>query len=101
MNILMKYACTATLAGGLTLTGTVVQAYDWNTGPAVGAVVTRGPYNNAYYDSYSHDSGPGYYGYAYAPRGGANYWARSRSLNHGQGPGCIQSPASLEYTGCD
>ena len=25
----------------------------------------------------------------------------TRSLNHGQGPGCIQSPASLEYTGCD
>jgi hypothetical protein len=55
------------------------------------------------YDSYAYDPGPNYsgYGYAYAPRGGANYWGRSRSLNHGQGPGCIQSPASHEYTSCD
>ena len=86
---------------GLALTGTAGQAYDWNTGAAVGAAVARGPYNNAYNDSYARDSGPGHYGYGYASRGGANYWARSRSLNHGQGPGCIQSPASLEYTGCD
>jgi hypothetical protein len=51
----------------------------------------------------SHAYGPGYYGYhdAYAPRGRADYRAWSRSLNHGQGPGCIQSPASLEYTSCD
>ena len=26
---------------------------------------------------------------------------RSRSLKHGAGPGIIESPASLEYTGCD
>ena len=48
----------------------------------------------AYYGAYAFS--PGYYSnYAYNP------WSRSRSLNHGQGPGCIQSPASLEYTGCD
>ena len=48
----------------------------------------------AYYGAYAFS--PGYYGnYPYNP------WSRSRSLNHGQGPGCIQSPASLEYTGCD
>jgi hypothetical protein len=49
---------------------------------------------------------PAYYGaYAFSPGYYSNYtdnpWSRSRSLNHGQGPGCIQSPASLEYTGCD
>ena len=49
---------------------------------------------------------PAYYGaYAFSPGYYSNYadnpWNRSRSLNHGQGPGCIQSPASLEYTGCD
>ena len=49
---------------------------------------------------------PAYYGaYAFSPSYYSNYadnpWSRSRSLNHGQGPGCIQSPASLEYTGCD
>ena len=49
---------------------------------------------------------PAYYGaYAFSPSYYDNYadnpWSRSRSLNHGQGPGCIQSPASLEYTGCD
>ena len=47
-----------------------------------------------------------YYGaYAFSPSYYSNYadnpWSSSRSLNHGQGPGCIQSPASLEYTGCD
>ena len=48
----------------------------------------------AFYGAYAFS--PGYYSnYAYNP------WSRSRSLNHGQGPGCIQSPASLEYTGCD
>ncbi len=53
--------------------------------------------------SHPYDRGPGYndYGYAYAPRGRANYRSWSRGLNHGQGPGCIQSPASLEYTSCD
>jgi|GEM_PF-453559 hypothetical protein len=50
--------------------------------------------SSAYYGAYAFS--PGYYtNYAYSP------WSRSRSLNHGQGPGCIQSPASLEYTGCD
>ena len=49
---------------------------------------------------------PAYYGaYAFSPSYYDNYadnpWSRSRSVNHGQGPGCIQSPASLEYTGCD
>lgn len=48
----------------------------------------------AYYGAYAFS--PGYYSdHVY------NTWSRSRSLNHGQGPGCIQSPASLEYTGCD
>jgi hypothetical protein len=50
--------------------------------------------SSAHYGAYAFS--PGYYtNYAYNP------WSRSRSLNHGQGPGCIQSPASLEYTGCD
>ncbi len=55
------------------------------------------------YKGHTYDAGPGYYGdgYAYVPRGQSNYGAWSRSLNHGQGPGCIQSPASLEYTSCD
>jgi hypothetical protein len=48
---------------------------------------------------------PAYGAYAFSPGYYSNYannpWSRSRSLNHGQGPGCIQSPASLEYTGCD
>ncbi len=109
MNTLMKYAGGATLAAGLLLTATTGQAHDWNAGAAAagfvaGAAVTSGPYYDAgYYDSYAYDPGPGYYGYgyAYAPRGYANYWARSRSLNHGEGPGCIQSPGSHEYTSCD
>ncbi len=113
MNTLMKYVGAATVAAGLALSATTGQAHEWNAGAAaagfvagaaVGAAVTSGPYYDAaYYDSYAYDPGPGYYGYgyAYAPRGHANYWARSRSLNHGEGPGCIQTPASHEYTSCD
>ncbi len=130
MNTLMKYVGAATLAAGLALTCTAGQAHDLNTGAAVGgfvagaavgAAVAGGPYYGApYYDNYAYGPGyndyayePGYdtyaydpgtaygYGYAYAPRGQANFWGRSRSLNHGQGPGCIQSPASHEYTSCD
>ena len=55
---------------------------------------------------------PGYGGYAYAPvanpYGHANagsrkvdYISPSRGLNRGQGPGCIGSPASIEFTGCN
>ena len=56
-----------------------------------------------YYSSHAHY---GYGAYASSPRGyyreyGYNPWSPSRSLNHGQGPGCMQSPASIEYTGCD
>ncbi len=118
MNTVLKYAGAATLAAGLALAAvTPSSARDWHGGGAaaagfaagalVGAAASSAAYggyygDGYYYNDYAYDPGPAYYnGYAYAPGGRANYWARSRSLNHGEGPGCAQSPASMEYTSCD
>ena len=123
MNTICKYAGATALAGALALAAiTPGQARDgrntaaaigFGAGALVGAAVAGSAYNSGYYydsgyygDAYAYEPGyayapgPAYYNdYAYAPR--ANYWARPRVLNRGQGPGCIQSPASHEYTSCD
>ncbi len=90
MNRILKYAAGAALSVGILI------GYVGTSGAQVYG--EYGYYNDyayepgaAYYDSYAFS--PGYYSY--------NPWSRSRSFHHGQGPGCIQSPASLEYTSCD
>ena len=74
-------------------------------GALIGTVGTSDAQYNGYYNQPYGPARSYYDAYAYAPRygyrHGYNPWSRSTSLNHGQGPGCIQSPASIEYTGCD
>jgi hypothetical protein len=95
----------------------VRHAHEWHHGGTAaaiglgaGALIGAAAANSAYYgdpyyadydyNGYAYEPAPAYYGdYAYSP--GYYPWSRSRSLNHGQGPGCIQSPASYEYTSCD
>jgi hypothetical protein len=120
MNGILKYTAAAVMTGGLTLAAvTAGNAHGWHHGGGVGAAIGFGAgalvgaaaANSAYYGDggdYGYYYEPGYYGYGYSPAyynyayaGRANWYARSRSLNHGQGPGCIQSPASHEYTSCD
>jgi hypothetical protein len=93
MNRILKYAAGAALSVGALL---------GNVGTS-GAQV-YGEYGSyGYYNDYAYEPGPAYYGgYAFSPGYyGYNPWSRSRTLHHGQGPGCIQSPASIEYTSCD
>jgi hypothetical protein len=99
METFMKYAGAAILAALLSLPSTTGQARDRNTGAPASATVSNGPYA-AYYDKYAYDPRPGYYGQGYAAAPSSR-GARSRGLNYNYGEGCIQSPASLEYTSCD
>jgi hypothetical protein len=123
MNGILKYVAAATMTGALALAATTAptQAHDWHPGGAaaaigfgagaiLGAAATNAAYNDAYYYGGDYAYAPGYAGYgydSYAYAGPVYYgsgWdprARSRSLNHGQGPGCLQSPGSMEYTSCD
>ena len=118
MNRILKYIAAAALAGALAAaTSMPSQAHEWHHGGTAaaiglgaGALIGAAAANSAYYgdpyyadydyNGYAYEPAPAYYGdYAYSP--GYYPWSRSRNLNHGQGPGCIQSPASYEYTSCD
>jgi hypothetical protein len=125
MNRILKYAAAAVMTGAVTLAATTPgNAHSWHHGGSRGAAIGFGAgalvgaaaadsayYGDGYYGDYGYYNDyayePGYYGYSpryynnYVYAGRANWYARSRSLNHGQGPGCIQSPASHEYTSCD
>jgi hypothetical protein len=119
MNTVLKYAGAATLTAALALAAAMPgNARDWQGGGAaaagfaagavVGAAAASNAYNGGYYygGDYAYDSGLAYDpGPAYAydgPYYGRSYQAyRSRSWNHGNGPGCDQSPASQDYTSCD
>ena len=129
MNRILKYAGAATLTAALAFAAVspsqardgrnAAAAIGFGAGAIVGAAAASS-YNNGYYgnsgyygNDYAYDPGPGYYAaapvyqaapvyeddYAYAPA--ASYGYRSRSFNHSQGPGCIQSPGSTNYTSCN
>ena len=116
MNRIMKYAAAAAMTGALALAATATPSQArWGHGDAAAAGFAAGAFigaaaaSNAYYGDgyyyggdYAYDPGPGYAyesgydGYAYAPA--PSYYRGYRTQ---QGPGCIQSPASHDYTSCD
>ena len=120
MRTLSKYAAAAAVAGALAFAAaTPSQArwygHGWHHGPGaaigfgVGALIGAAAASAAYPLYYDYDYGPVYAyvpdegyapgpydSYAYAPRYGV--WS---SANSHHGPGCAQSPASVNFTSCD
>ena len=123
MKRVSKYAAAALVTGALALAAASPSqarwyghhGHHWNGGPAaaigfgvgalVGAAAAGSYYDNGYYNGYAY--GPDY-GYAYAPDAG--YYAYGSAdydhfnkpyANPHRGPGCIQSPGSINFTGCD
>ena len=121
MKRVSKYAAAAIVTGALALAaatpsqarwyghhghGYYGHGYHWNNGPAaaigfgVGALVGAAAASNYYGNGYAY--GPDY-GYAYAPDAGYAYAAPGYGPydNPHSGSGCIQSPGSMNFTGCD
>jgi hypothetical protein len=118
MKRVSKYAAAAVVTGALALAAATPSQARWyghhgyyhghyHAGPAAaigfgvgalfGAAAASSYYDNGYYD----------YGYAYAPDAGYAYAAPRYDYfdnpyaNPHEGPGCIQSPGSINFTGCD
>ena len=122
MKRVSKYAAAAIVTGALALAAVTPSQARWyghhgyghhwhnNAGPAaaigfgVGALVGAAAASNYYGNGYAY--GPDY-GYAYAPDAGSAYAApgydyfNNPYANPHTGPGCIQSPGSMNFTGCD
>ena len=113
MKRVSKYAAAAVVTGALALAAATPSQARWyghhwhhDAGPAaaigfgVGALVGAAAASNYYGNGYAY--GPDY-GYAYAPDAGYAYAAPGYGPydNPHSGSGCIQSPGSMNFTGCD
>ena len=124
MRTISKYAATAALTGALALAAATPSQARWHgdgwhngagaaigfgIGAMVGAAAANSAYDNGYYygdDGYAYAPDAAYaydyaapdYGYAYVPGPG---WQTPSGVASHRGPGCIQSPGSTSFTGCD
>jgi len=122
MRRISKYFAAAVLSGGLALVAVTPSQARWHHGVGVGSAIgfaagatlgalAANSYDNGYY---GYGYGPDY-GYAYAPDYGYDAYASAgpvyrspdwrgqtpRGIDTHRGPGCIQSPGSMTFTGCD